>query len=62
MARSKAWGMLVYEQDWLHNEWEKLNATLSSATLSTRWLKQMGEGARKAGVPIQYCMAFLTWA
>ena len=54
--------MLVYEQDWLHNEWEKLNATLSSATLSTRWLKQMGEGARKAGVPIQYCMAFLTWA
>lgn len=44
-------------QDWLHNEWEGLNATLSSPTLSTKWLEQMGLGATKAGIPIQYCMA-----
>ena len=58
MASSKAWGMQVYEQDWLHNEWEKMNATLSSATLSTRWLHQMGAGATKSNVTIQYCMAY----
>ncbi len=33
-------------------------ATLSSATLSTKWLHQMGEGARQAGVWVQYCMAY----
>ena len=40
----------------LHNEWEGLNATLSSATLSTDWLHQMGAAATKAGVTVQYCM------
>ena len=40
----------------LHNEWEGLNATLSSATLSTDWLRQMGAAATKAGVTVQYCM------
>lgn len=44
--------------DWLHNEWEGLNATLSSPTLATEWLQQMGAGAAKVGVPIQYCMAY----
>jgi len=58
MAESKSWGMAVYEQDWLHNEWEGLQSTLSSATLSTQWLRQMGSGADKSGIPIQYCMAY----
>jgi hypothetical protein len=58
MESSKEWGMAVYEQDWLHNEWEGMNATLTSATLSTEWLHQMGAGATKAGVTIQYCMAY----
>jgi hypothetical protein len=48
----------VCEQDWLHNEWEGLNATLASATLSTEWLHQMGNAATKAGVTVQYCMAY----
>lgn len=46
MKYSKGWGMAVYEQDWLHNEWEGLSSTLSSATLSTQWLQQMGRGAQ----------------
>ena len=58
MVSSKEWGMAVYEQDWLHNEWEGMNATLTSATLSKEWLHQMGAGATKAGVTIQYCMAY----
>ena len=32
VANSSAWGLAVYEQDWLHNEWERLDATLTSAT------------------------------
>ena len=55
---STGWNMRVYEQDWLHNEWEGLAATLSSATLGQQWLEQMGAGALKAGVKIQYCMSY----
>jgi len=51
------WGMRVYEQDWLFNEFDGLNATLQSATLGRQWLLQMGAGADNAGLEgIQYCM------
>lgn len=55
---SQDWGLAVYEQDWLHNEWEGLDATLQSASLAETWLQQMGRGASSAGVKIQYCMAY----
>lgn len=57
-----AWGLSVYEQDWLHNEWEGMDATLQNATLSATWLRQMGTGAAKAGINIQYCMAYPRFA
>jgi hypothetical protein len=44
----------VREQDWLHNEWEKLDATLQSATLPREWLLQMGRAAADHGIKIQY--------
>lgn len=56
------WGLAVYEQDWLHNEWEGLKATRTQATLSQTWLDQMGNAATKAGVKIQYCMAYTRFA
>jgi hypothetical protein len=59
---SKAWGLSVYEQDWLHNEWEGLDATLQSATLARDWLTQMGAAASKHGLSIQYCMAYPRFA
>jgi hypothetical protein len=62
MASSKKWGLAVYEQDWLHNEWEGLHATLQSATLSREWLLQMGRAASKSGLKIQYCMAYPRFA
>ncbi|KAA0148739.1 hypothetical protein FNF29_06521 [Cafeteria roenbergensis] len=52
------WGLAVYEQDWLHNEFEELNATLTSATLGREWLLQMGRGAEAAEITIQYCMPY----
>jgi hypothetical protein len=51
------WGMTVYEQDWLYNEAEGLNATRESATLTEMWLTQMATAAEKLGVNVQYCMS-----
>eukprot|EP01060_Flectonema_neradi_P022193 TRINITY_DN3046_c2_g1_i1.p1 TRINITY_DN3046_c2_g1~~TRINITY_DN3046_c2_g1_i1.p1 ORF type:complete len:565 (+),score=113.29 TRINITY_DN3046_c2_g1_i1:50-1696(+) len=58
LGSSKSWGLRVYEQDWLHNEFTKLNATLSSATLARQWLLQMGTAASRNDLTIQYCMAY----
>ena len=46
----------VYEQDWMYNEVEGLNATRESATLTGQWLTQMATAAAKVGAGIQYCM------
>lgn len=51
------WGMTVYEQDWLYNEAEGLNATRESATLTEQWLTQMATAAQKLNVTVQYCMS-----
>jgi len=59
MANKTAeWGLAVYEQDWLYNEFEGLNATLQNATLGRDWLMQMGAGAAKVNVTVQYCMSY----
>jgi hypothetical protein len=34
----------VYEQDWMYNEWQGLNATRQSPTLSRQWLMQVNPG------------------
>ena len=48
--------LLVYEQDWMYNEVEGLNATRESATLASLWLTQMATAAAKVGAGMQYCM------
>lgn len=58
IANKTSAGITVYEQDWMYNEWQGLNATLKSATLGDTWLTQMGNGANKSGVAIQYCMTY----
>ncbi|KAJ1458189.1 hypothetical protein M885DRAFT_95114 [Pelagophyceae sp. CCMP2097] len=58
MQSSKDWGMRVYEQDWLYNEFVALKATKASATLARRWLMQMGQAAARHDVTIQYCMSW----
>ena len=42
MSSSLEWGLKVYEQDWLYNEFSEMNCTLESATLARQWLVQMG--------------------
>ena len=34
-----------------------MEATVSDISLGREWLRQMGEGARKNGMCIQYCMS-----
>ena len=52
------WGLRVYEQDWLFSESMKVGALSSSPTLAREWLLQMGRAAARAGLSIQYCMAY----
>ena len=58
LSESRKWGLSVYEQDWLYNEFEWMNATLADPALARDWLLQMGHGAAEAGVNIQYCMPY----
>jgi hypothetical protein len=57
LQNSTEWGLGVYEQDWLYNEFDSMDATRENITLARDWLMQMGAGAEKAGVTIQYCMS-----
>ena len=58
LTNATHWGLLTYEQDWLHNEFEDMAITLSDPTVGRQWLLQMGAGADAAGVSIQYCMPY----
>lgn len=54
---SKNWGLAVYEQDWLYNEfYQYVGQFLESVSLGHLWLKQMGSVAAENGLTIQYCM------
>jgi len=50
-------GMEVYEQDWLWVMQESTNLTLRSFTGAERFFKAMNDGAREAGVAIQFSNA-----
>lgn len=53
---SQQWGLRVYEQDWLYNEFEGVHAAISQVYVARDWLQGMGVGAAQAHVQIQYCM------
>lgn len=48
----------VYEQDWLHIEWQSVAGVRESPTLARQWLIQMGAGAAKQNTNVQYCSTF----
>ena len=56
MAKAKAWGMQVYEQDWLITVWEKMAVTKSNVTAGSSWLQAMADAAASLDITIQYCM------
>jgi len=57
METSKRWGLAVYEQDWLNDEFDNVDALRQDAQLGRQWLLQMGRAADKYGLTIQYCMS-----
>jgi hypothetical protein len=57
LQNASAWGMIVYEQDWMFTEAEGLNATRESATLTDTWLTQMATAAAAVNATVQYCMS-----
>lgn len=57
MQVSKQWGLVTYEQDWLDDESYWVSYLTQNATLGRLWLMQMGSGADKSGIAVQYCMS-----
>jgi hypothetical protein len=55
---AKLWGLTVYEQDWLNVQTQSMNLTLQNVEAARTWLVQMGNAARRNGLPIQYCMSW----
>ena len=51
------WGLAVYEQDWLDQEFDNFPPLTTNATLARTWLAQMATGAARAGLTVQYCMS-----
>ncbi len=57
LRNSSLWGLRVYEQDWMYDEFEKFPPLTRSATLARQWLTEMGKAADSNGMTIQYCMS-----
>ena len=53
MRSSREWGLTVYEQDWLNDEFDRFPPLTESATLGRDWLQQMGSAAAENGLSIQ---------
>ncbi|XP_046547850.1 uncharacterized protein LOC124257765 isoform X2 [Haliotis rubra] len=58
LAEGRKWGLFAYEQDYLSDEFRGINKLLTDIDLGRQWLTQMGNGAAKNGLTIQYCMAY----
>ena len=58
MRNSSVWGLTMYQQDWLLSVWDTLPQIKQEVGLGRAWLVQMGQGASKVGLNVQYCMAY----
>ncbi|XP_048245186.1 uncharacterized protein LOC124119104 [Haliotis rufescens] len=58
MSSARQWGLLVYEQDFLDTQFDSVTQLHTDVHLAKQWLKEMGNGAAKNGLRIQYCMSY----
>jgi len=56
MSKAKEWGMIVYEQDWLIDQFLNMDSTLTDIFLAENWMNNMNKAAQQVGVTIQLCM------
>ncbi len=52
------WGLSVYEQDWLCTTVQHMPVLQQQVFVGGDWLRQMGEGAYRHGLSVQYCMSY----
>merc|ERR1711933_490582 len=50
------WGLRIYEQDWLNEQYQKASILRHDPEMARQWLLQMDHGASKNSLSIQYCM------
>jgi hypothetical protein len=55
---SRDWGLILYEQDWMHVQTANFTPLSTDIDLGRQWLTSMGKAADQVGVNIQYCTAF----
>ena len=54
------WGLRIYEQDWLYNEfYTYVSQMLTDVNLGRNWLLEMAQGAAYNGLTMQYCMPYI---
>jgi len=53
LRNSSEWGLTMYEQDWLYNEFEGVTRATTDVYLARDWLLQMGRGAANNDLTIQ---------
>ncbi|XP_072031492.1 uncharacterized protein [Amphiura filiformis] len=56
LSESKKWGLIVYEQDWLNEEFEDMKATTQDVMVGRTWMNTMSAGASMNDMPMQLCM------
>jgi len=62
MGKAVAWGMTMYEQDWLSVTFTELNSTQANFTAAATWLNALGDAAADLNVTVQFCMALASMA
>mmetsp|Transcript_37439 Transcript_37439/g.79411 ORF Transcript_37439/g.79411 Transcript_37439/m.79411 type:complete len:754 (-) Transcript_37439:67-2328(-) len=55
-TQQKGWGLSMYEQDWMTDEYHKATALKTNISMGDLWLKGMADGATGASLTVQYCM------
>jgi hypothetical protein len=57
MGKAKAWGMVLYEQDWLVTVYRGMTVTRATVDAASTWLAAMAQSADSLRLTLQYCMA-----
>ena len=56
MRQARLDGICLYEQDWLNEQIERVEAVRKDALLAEQWLGQMDEAALAHDISVMYCM------
>lgn len=56
MRNASDWGVVVYEQDWLVDQYRNLPVLQNNVHVARQWMQNMSDAAVAHGIHIQYCM------